>query len=137
MKITLFISVLMTTFYSICFGENNEFQTDTIRTENGILIIKRLLNTDKQKINKVRSSLEVTIRDKESKNIIPLSFIGINKALFQVGEKGMAYLYLKKGKYKISASYIGYKTFSARIIIDLNYDYKMEILISSDTKALY
>lgn len=137
MKFFVFISLLQISLCSNCFGQNIACTPDTINTQNGTLILKQYKNNVKHLKNKFRSSIEIEVRDKKDKALIPSSFIGINKVMIQTGKRGTVKFYLQKGKYKISASYLGSQEFSTHIKIDLDYDYRMEILISPNPNPLY
>jgi hypothetical protein len=116
---------------------NNFITTDTINTQNGCAIILRSKNSVEHSTNKFRTSVKVSVKDKKTKDSLPLSFVGVDQVMIQTGNNGSANLYLEKGKYKFSANYIGYKMFKTRIKIDLHYDYKIEIFIQSKPDLLY
>ena len=141
MKFILFFLLLLVFKSQVSFAQETQIKsyirTDTINTKNGTLIIF-IKNPKYDDIkNKFRSSVKVTIKDKKSKKILPLAFVGIRKILFQVGENGSGNFYLQKGTYRISAYNIGYNTLSSSIKINSNYTYEIEIFATPKSDMLY
>ena len=124
-----------------CFAQQTQHEkpskVDTIKTQVGTLIISRFETSAKKSEKILRTRLKVIVRDEQSNRLLPLSFVGINKAMFQTGENANAIIDIEKGKYKLSANSLGYNTLVSRLKISLHYNYEVEILLIQKKDLLY
>lgn len=138
-----FLAILLILIWSSlpCYAQQihdeKPLNVDTIANQSGAIIISRFERQVKKSEKIFRTKLKVIVKDKQSNRLLPLSFVGIDKAMFQTGENATAILYVEKGKYKLSANTLGYNTLVYHLKISLHYNYEIEMFLSRKTDSLY